>query len=259
MAIEGTYFFRPPLNQDRTPKVFTDNRYDKSLTVGTTQTTINVDVDGDGTGTAQEFTHIFLKAKGTIPSALAFSPTGGTAGGETVTLDADVLEIAGGTVRRSRTVKGFYNLLHEYSNSAVTAQQIGVSAVTGTIDIVQLLILRAEVNIAQDGFSDIRWKQRLPGLEQESARGRGSVSPPVAGNRDKHDLILTAHKNTNDDISRALDAFFSEYPEFVFATEPNRFPEQVFYAKNLGQTAEYEYVSQYKGRGRRAVFTISEL
>lgn len=120
----------------------------------------------------------------------------------------------------SRTIKGFYHHLfnYHYSGGIATAKTLAFTFPAG-VDLVQLLILRSVIEVDDNGFSDIRWIQRLGGLEQRSARGRASVAPPVAGNRDKYDLVLTAHKNTADDISRALDAFFAEYPEFVDGTE----------------------------------------
>ena len=250
-----TYFFAPPLN--KIPAILTDNRYDKSSVE--TSLTVHIDANGDGTGAARGFTHIFLKAKGTIPANYTVLPTGGNISQETVTLGADVTDLSEDT--HSRTVKGFYHHLfhYAYSGGIATAKTLAFTFPGAGLDLVQLLILRSVVEVDDNGFSDIRWLQRLGGLEQRSARGRASVAPPIAGNRDKYDLILTAHKNTADDISRALDAFFSEYPEFVFATEPNRFPDQVFRAKNKDQRVEYRYNAQYKGRGRRATFTIEEL
>ena len=261
----GTYFFAPPLNA--APVLLTDNRYD----TGTLETslTVHIDTNGNGTGAARGFTHIFLKAKGTVGATYRVEATGGVlsqgnSSPKTVALPTEVTDSSGES--RPLKVKGFYNLMDAYAYdlgtdppTVPTAKTLVFTFPGSGLELVQLLVLRSVVEIAQDGFTQIKWVQRLGGLEQTSARGRDSVAPPVVGNRSKYDLILTAHKNVSDDISRALDAFFSVYSEFVFAMEPNRYPEQVFPAKNKGQTVEYEYISQWKKRGRRAVFTIGEL
>ena len=260
----ATYFFAPPLNTK--PPVLVDNRYDTSSVE--TALTVHIDSNGDGTGAARGFTHIFIKAKGTIPANYRVEPTGGVlsignSSPKTVMLPADVTDSSEET--RTLKVRGFYNHLDAWKydpgknpSTVPTAKTLIFTFTAGT-EIVQLLILRSVVEIDDNGFSQIRWIARYGGLEQTSARGRDSVAPPVAGNRAKYDLILTAHKNVADDVSRALDDFFAVYPEFVFATEPTRFPEQVFRAKNKGQSTEIEYVSLYKGRGRRATFTVGEL
>ena len=256
LILDATYFFLPPLNT--APAVLVDNRYDTSSME--TSLIVYIDANGDGTGHARSFSHIFFKAKGTIPASYTVRPEGGDPFSvETVNLPVSVTDSSDET--RSLTVKGFYHHFSsewKYGDRSALAKSLRFTF-QGGLDIVQLYVLQSVVEIEQGGFTDFRWVQRLAGIEQESARGRGSVAPPVAGNRAKYDLHVTAHKNTADDISRALDAFFLANPEFVFATEPKRYPEQVFKAKNKGQTAEYSYISQYKGRGRRTQFVISEL
>ena len=259
MAIEGTYFFRPPLNT--APAVFVDNRYDTSQT--NTSLTVYIDANGDGTGAAEPFTHVFIKAKGTLPTNYTVVPAGGSANQKTVPATGALSDnlIDSSDESRSPVVNGFFHNLDEwvYSGGMATAKSLQFAFPGGGLDIVQLYVLRAELRIDQDGFSDIKWAPRYAGVEQVSARGRGSVAPGVAGNRRKHHISLTAEKNTHDDISRGLDALFETYPEFVFCMEWPRFPDQIFKAKNAGQTAEFSYRSQYKGRGRRATWTISEL
>ena len=123
-------------------------------------------------------------------------------------------------------------------------------------------MLNSVLEIDDNGFSAVDFNQQLAGIVQRSARGRESVTPGIAGQRDKHLISLTAqpkHLDRTDSVARALHAFFAKYPEFVFSLEYERYPNLVFQAREGDRLVRSAYRSQWKALGRTADFTIQEL
>ena len=151
---------------------------------------------------------------------------------------------------------------YENTLTKATAKYITVTFTGSNIKIYQLLVLNSVLEIDDNGFSAVDFNQQLAGIVQRSARGRESVTPGIAGQRDKHLISLTAqpkHLDRTDSVARALHAFFAKYPEFVFSLEYERYPNLVFQAREGDRLVRSAYRSQWKALGRTADFTIQEL
>lgn len=282
-----TYFFSNPLNN--APKVCVDNRYDTF----TNETTVvcHIDTKGDGTGAAQPFTHIFLKT-GAVPAldgngnpvinpdgtpqlksgvdTYTVAASGGDVSSESRTLPLTLTDSSGYEVQP--VVNDLHNDLFEWVHPnpppdtpagvkvPVTAKTLTFTFTGALVQIHQLLVLRCELIIADNGFSDIRWGLRKAGFEQRNARGSTRWVDGVAGDRTKYDIQLIAlpkHRDRQDKVARALHSFFTEHRTFVFAQEPTRFPDQCFRAVGP-ENIQSQYASQWKARGRRVTFSIRE-
>ena len=259
----STLFFSPPLN--KTPAKATDGRLDTFETSAVL--TVNVDTLGTGVGAAQAFTHIFMVSEGV--TSYNISASGGNVIGVSVTLStfdtgagSDLIDSSGEDVNPVVNGKHYDLFEYTYGVNRPTAKYLTFSLVGSNIKVYQLLVLNTVLEIPEDGFSEVLFDQDLPGFEQVSARGRRSIAPPIAGDRPKHRLTLVAdpiHGDRTDKVSRQISAFMAEYPNFVFALEPTRFPDLVFPAINGERNIQSQYRARWKALGRQSRFVIQEV
>ena len=259
----STLFFEPALNPQ---SVVNDGRLDTFSTSAVQ--TINVDALQTGIGAARPFTHIFVVSEGA--TAYGLSASGGNFIGLNVSLHTyktgnatDLKDSSGYDVNPVINGK-HYDLFHVDSGTPnkYTAKYLTLTFTGSNIKIYQVLVLNAVLEISDDGFSDVQFNQQLAGIEQVSARGRRSVAPGIAGDRAKHRLTLVSEPeqgDRTDKVARAINAFFEQYPVFVFSLEYERYPDLVFPAMNGEQQISSRYRSTWKAMGRRSNFVIQEL
>ena len=259
----STLFFEKPLN--KAPAVVTDGRYDTYH--DNASLTMNIDSLGTGIGAARDFTHIFLVCEGVTSYGL--SAYGGNVIGVNVSMrtyktgaNTDLKDSSGYDVNPVINGKTF-DLYHwDGGNTKYNAKYLTFTFAGSNIKIYQCLVLNSIVEIADGGFSDVRFLQRLPFVEQVSARGRKSVAPLIAGQRAKWEVeveCLPEQSDRTDKVSRALFAFFAKYPQFVCSLDFSRYPDIVFEGKLTDPEIVAKYRSTWKALGRVPVFSMSEL
>ena len=251
-----TEFFEPILNDSGK---LTDGRLDTYETLAAQS--VHIDTLGTGLGAARPFTHLFWIAEGV--TGYSIGATGGNVLGVNPTFSTTTTDSSGETV--SKVIDGkhyeLYHWLHS-GNIKHTAKTITVTFTGSNIKIYALWALNSVLEIDDNGFSRIEFSQLLSGIVQQSARGRESIAPGIAGQRDKHVINLTAqpkHLDRTDSVARAIHAFFAKYPEFVFSLEYERYPDLVFQAREGDRVVRSAYRSQWKALGRTSEFVIQEL
>ena len=236
----------------------------------TSQTSLllNIDTAGDGTGDARDWTDIFVKCTGVDSYTIALTDAENIATPAPRVLPDTVTNDSGDAV--STVVDGYQHDLHAlWTNETeakpkATAITLTFTAETGeTARIYEVMILDRRLTLNSDGgFSQIDYDSLDLGTTDADLRGRRSYIPPIGGERDKWLCRLTALSRRRgadrDKIADALIHFIRTHKTFVFAAEPNRYPERVFPALwNDPQTA-IRYLSRWKGGGRRVQFAIRE-
>ena len=257
----ATQFFEPPLN--KAPKKLVDKRldtFDTGQPSGNNRVlTFNVDAIGNGTGAAQPFTHIYMVHEGV--TSYGVQATGGNVLGINVVMPTRLTDDSDYSV--NPVIDGFhYDLFHweHVGETKNTAQYLTFTLVGSNIKVYQLLVLNEVMSI--DSISDFRIQEDLAGVEQISARGQRSVSPPIAGERDKRRVSLATRSPAGeytDTVARNVSAFMRKYRSFVFSLDFTRNPDMLFEAMNGERQVSYVYRTNWKAQGRRALFVVQEL
>ena len=229
---------------------------------------LNIDTAGDGTGDARDWTDIFVKCTGVESYTIALTDAEHIATPAPRVLPDTVTNDSGDTV--STVVDNYRHDLHALWTNETLAKPkakaitLTFTAETGeTARIYEVMILDRRLTLNSDGgFSQIDYDSLDLGTTDADLRGRRSYIPPIGGERDKWLCRLTALSRRRgadrDKIADALIHFIRTHKTFVFAAEPNRYPERVFPALwNDPQTA-IRYISRWKGGGRRVQFAIRE-
>ena len=263
-------FFDYPLNYGSNRSQYREVA-DNDYNTFTSQTSLllNIDTAGDGSGTARAFTHIFLKCKGVASYAIALTdPEPGIALLDR-TLPETVTNDSGDTV--STTVDGYQHDLDDLETVVSETRKLKAKAITLTFTaaagetprIYEVMVLDRLLTLNSDGgFSRIEYDSIDLGVVDPDIRGRLSYVPPIGGERDKWlcrlTLLSPRQAAARDKIADDLIHLIRKYKNFVFAAEPNRYPDRVFPALWPDPTTQIRYIGRWKGAGRRASFTVRE-
>ena len=243
---------------------------DNDYTTFTSQTALllNIDTAGDGTGDARDWTDIFVKCTGVESYTLALTDAENISTPAPRTLPDTVINDSGDSV--STIVENYQHDLHNlWTNETAAkpkakAMTLTFTAETGeTARIYEVMILDRRLTLNSDGgFSRIEYENLDLGVNDADLRGRLSYIPPLGGERDKWLCRLTAlsHRRgtERDTLADALVRFIRTHKNFVFAAEPNRYPERVFPAVWADPQTAIRYINRWKGAGRRVSFSIRE-
>ena len=268
--------FQLPLNfynGRTTPAEVADNRYD--TTAGQTTVTCHIDSEGDGTGSAREFTSIFAKVSGS--SGIAVTGRGGSSPnaftGIGLSIDANLRNDSAEDV--STLIDGFNNELWTIASEAdgeISAKQnaktitLQFTARRGeTVRVSEVMILDEILRIEGGGiFNDPRFSLIDNGIIQSSATGRQSYAPALNDERDKWRVDLNVELNRYNngrDLRAKMDqlvSFMRNHKNFVFATEWNRYPDQVFISLFPDREKQINYINRNKQNGRRIRLAVRE-
>ena len=261
-------FFDYPLNYGSNRSQYREVA-DNDYATFTEQTSmlLHIDSAGDGTGTAREFTDIFLKCTGIASYSAALTDAANITSPVPRTLPETVTNDSGDTVET--TVDGFQHDLHnvwtDESTDKPEAKSVTLTftAKTGeTPRIHEVMILDRLLILDSDGgFSRIEYDSLESGSYESDLRGQRSYVPALGGTRDKWivNLTLNSLRGTGrDTIADDLLHFIRRHKTFVFAPEPNRYPDRIFPAGWGDAQTTLRYLARYKGAGRRVSFSIRE-
>ena len=259
-------FFASPLNYGSGRSQYAevaDNNYETATTHASML--LHIDTAGDGTGPARAFTDIFVKCTGVTDLEAAFTNPANITSPKTRTLPATVTNDSGDSVET--TVDGYQHDLHSLwtDESAAKPEAKSVTLTfTGTnVRIYEVMLLNRLLTLDSDGgFSRIEYDSVDLGGVAPDLRGRLSYVPPIGGERDKWLCRLTAlsyrSDTERDKIADALIRFIRKHKNFVFAPEPNRYPERIFPAVWPDATTQIRYLARWKGGGRSVSFAVRE-
>ena len=229
---------------------------------------LNIDTAGDGTGDARDWTDIFVKCTGVESYTLALTDAEHIATPAPRVLPDTVINDSGDSV--STTVDGYQHDLHNlWTNETAAKPKAKAMTLTFTAEpgetarIYEVMILDRRLTLNSDGgFSKIEYDSLDLGVNDADLRGRLSYVPPIGGERDKFLCTLIALSRRSganrDKIADALIHFIRTHKNFVFAAEPNRYPERIFPAVWGNAQTAIRYINRWKGGGRRVQFAIRE-
>ena len=243
-----------------------DNDY--STFVDQSSMLLNIDTAGDGTGDARDWTDIFVKCQNVLSYTLALTDPENISTPNPRILPTTVINDSGDAV--PIVVEDVQHDLHNLwtheteAKPKAKAMTLTFTAETGeTARIYEVMILDRRLTLNSDGgFSKIEYDSLDLGVNDADLRGRLSYTPPIGGERDKWICRLTAlsHRRgaNRDTLADALVRFIRTHKNFVFAAEPNRYPERVFPAVWADPQTAIRYINRWKGGGRRVSFSIRE-
>ena len=258
-SLHNSLLFKSPVNYDGDRisqrgtstiiREMTDNNYN------TFATEADIDIDmSDGAGNPTAIDYIFVKYKGELTEYRAI-PTGGTGSAFTRRVPTTIQRFEGGLT--DLEVNGFKHDLLTL-DSRITADAVRMQFTGTDLEIYALMLLEigfeieANASIVEIEFNLVDRGGRI----DTSIGGRGRREQTLANARWKWTYAFGV---TMDTVAMdTLRNWMEENPNFAFAPEFSRDPEQVFPAFFPSTSVRGEYFTPLKRNGEKVQFRVAE-